>query len=47
VGMLEGEDLGECFLTKFKRKARSRYLKPASVYEVFDESKRSERCVRK
>jgi hypothetical protein len=49
VVLLEGEDLGELFLTKLGklwRRARSQeYPKPASAYEEFDDSGRSERCL--
>jgi hypothetical protein len=44
VVILEGEDLGEHFLTKLG-KFETRYQKPASVYEEFDDSGRSERCL--
>jgi hypothetical protein len=48
VVTLEGEDLGGHFLTKlgsFREGPGQEYPKPASVYEEFEESAKSERCV--
>jgi hypothetical protein len=48
VVTLGGEYLGEHFLTKlgkFREGPGQEFPKPASVYEEFDESARSERCV--
>jgi hypothetical protein len=45
---LEGEDLGEYFLPNwrsFREGPGQEYPKSASVYEEFDESARSVRCV--
>jgi hypothetical protein len=45
--MLEGEELDEHFLNwgSFREGPGQEYSKPASVYEEFDDSGRSERCV--
>jgi hypothetical protein len=52
VVTLEGEDLGEHFLTKlgkskskFREGSGQEYPKPASVYEEIHKSGRSGRCV--
>jgi hypothetical protein len=48
VVVLEGEDLGEHFLPNwesFREGPGQEYLKLASVYEEFDDSRGSESCV--
>jgi hypothetical protein len=47
--VLEGEELGQRYLApnlaSFREGSGQECPKPASVYEEFDESGRSERCV--